>query len=125
MELKQYFTNVTKGVIGALSVTLILTALMSLMMVFFDFSETVISIGHVITTSIGVIFGTIIASKLHGHKGWLVGLAVGVFFYIALYLLGIIFGAEAIFNLHVLLKFGLCTLAGLLSGMLGINLSKN
>ena len=72
-----------------------------------------------------IIFGTILAAKLYGRKGWLIGLSVGVLFYIALYAIGVLFGAEATLGLYDLIKFSLCALVGILSGMLGINLGRD
>lgn len=125
MEWKSYFNNVFKGLIGAISITVLLTAVFSLVMTFVDFNASVFSGIYVCITSIGLVIGTIIASRLQGHKGWLVGLAVGVLFYISLYGIGILFGAEATLGLYDLMKFSLCIVVGILSGMLGINLGRD
>lgn len=125
MEWKDYFNNVLKGVIGAVAVATILTAIYSLIMNFVDFSSSVDSAINVGLTSISLIFGTILAAKLYGRKGWLVGLSVGVLFYIALYAIGVLFGAEATLGVYDLIKFSLCALVGILSGMLGINLGRD
>lgn len=125
MEWKDYFNNVLKGVVGAVAVATILTAIYSLIMNFVDFSSGVDSAINVGLTSISLIFGTILAAKLYGRKGWLVGLSVGVLFYIALYAIGVLFGAEATLGLYDLIKFSLCALVGILSGMLGINLGRD
>ena len=109
MELKNYFTNVLKGLVGALAVTVLLTAIFSLIVSFVDFSPSVFSGVFVVITSLGLIFGTIVGAKL---------------FYIALYVIGILFGAEATLGFYDLIKFSLCVLVGVLSGMLGINLGK-
>lgn len=124
MELKSYFTNVFKGLVGALAVTVLLTAIFSLLVSFINFSQSVFSGVFVVITSLGLIFGTIVGAKLHGRKGWLIGLAVGILFYIALYVTGVLFGAEATLGYYDLMKFLLCVLVGVLSGMLGINLGK-
>ena len=125
MEWKDYFNNVLKGVVGAVAVATILTAIYSLIMNFIDFSSGVDSAINVGLTSISLIFGTILAAKLYGRKGWLIGLLVGVLFYIALYAIGVLFGAEATLGLYDLIKFSLCALVGILSGMLGINLGRD
>lgn len=124
MEWKNYFSNVFKGLVGAISITVLLTAVFSLLMTFVDFDMAVFSGIYVGITSISLVIGTIIAAKLQGHRGWLVGLAVGVLFYIALYGIGVLFGAEATLGLYDLMKFSLCILVGILSGMLGINLGR-
>lgn len=125
MEWKDYFGNVLKGVVGAVAIVTILTAIFSLIMSFVEISPGIDSAVNVGITSISLIFGTILAAKLYGNKGWLVGLAVGVLFYIALYAIGVLFGAEATLGLYDLIKFSLCVLVGILSGMLGINLGRD
>lgn len=125
MEWKDYFGNVLKGVVGAIAIVTILTAIFSLVMSFVEFSSGIDSAINVGITSISLIFGTILAAKLYGRKGWLVGLSVGVLFYIALYAIGVLFGAEATLGLYDLMKFSLCVLVGILSGMLGINLGRD
>lgn len=125
MELKDYFRNVLKGVIGAISVTILLTAILSLVMTFVDINSSMFSVIYVFITSIGLIFGTILAAKLYGKKGWLVGLSVGVLFYISLYAIGVLLGEKATLGVYVLVKFSLCILVGILSGMLGINLGRD
>ena len=125
MEWKDYFENVLKGVVGAVAIVTILTAIFSLIMSFVEISPSIDSAINVGITSISLIFGTILAAKLYGRKGWLVGLSVGILFYIALYAIGILFGAEATLGLYDLMKFSLCVLVGVLSGMLGINLGRD
>lgn len=125
MEIKEYITNVLKGLVGAVAVTILLTAIFSLLVSFVDFSPSVFSGVFVVITSLGLIFGTIVAAKLHKKKGWMVGLAVGILFYIALYVTGVSFGAEPTLGWYDLIKFSLCVLVGLLSGMLGINLGRD
>ena len=125
MNLEDYFKTVLKGVVGAIAVVIILTSILSLVMSFVDINSSVLSIITVIITSVSLIFGTIFAAKLYGHKGWLVGLSVGVLFYISLYAIGVLFGAEATLGLYDLMKFSLCVVVGILSGMLGINLGSD
>lgn len=121
MEWKSYFNNVLKGVVGAVAVTTLLTAILSLVMSFVEISSGAFTAIYIIITSTSLVFGTVFAAKLYGHKGWLVGLSVGILFYISLYAIAIIFGAEATLGLYDLMKFLLCIVVGVLSGMLGIN----
>ena len=69
-----------------------------------------------------LLIGTIVAVKTYGSKGWIIGLSVGCIFYISLYLIGILFGAEATLTGYDFIKFVLCILIGAFSGMLGVNL---
>ena len=126
MDWKNYFSCVLKGLIGSIAVTVILTAILSLFMTFVEISESMFSGLYVVITSLGLVFGTILAAKLHGKNGRLVGLAVGgVFFYIALYITGVLLGASSKFGLYELIRFALCVIVGFLSGMLGINIGES
>ena len=70
MEWKDYFGNVLKGVVGAVAIVTILTAIFSLVMSFVEISPGIDSAINVGITSISLIFGTILAAKLSVHKGW-------------------------------------------------------
>ena len=50
---------------------------------------------------------------------------MGVFFYIALYITGVLLGASSKFGLYELIRFALCVIVGFLSGMLGINIGES
>lgn len=114
MDWKNYFSCVLKGLIGSIAVTVILTAILSLFMTFVEISESMFSGLYVVITSLGLVFGTILAAKLHGKNGWLVGLAVGVFFYIALYIIGVLLGASSKFGFYEIVRFVLCIVVGFL-----------
>lgn len=122
MEWKSYFRSILKGVVGALIITILITSILSLIMTKVTFSEGVFNIIHVVISCVALVIGSIMGAKAHGSKGWLVGLGVGIIFYIALYIIGVICGAEAGLAMYDLIKFSLCVLIGTLSGMLGINL---
>ena len=69
MDWKNYFSCVLKGLIGSIAVTVILTAILSLFMTFVEISESMFSGLYVVITSLGLVFGTILAAKLHGKNG--------------------------------------------------------
>ena len=108
MEWSNYFKSVLKGVVWAIMVTFLITAILSLVM------NSI--------SCLALVVGSLVAVKAHGSKGWIVGLAVGCMFYIALYIIGIIFGAEPTLGMYDFIKFTLCVFIGLFSGMLGVNL---
>lgn len=122
MEYTNYFKSVLKGLGWALGITFFITIIFSIIMNNIVIEEKVFNIIYVIISSLALVIGSIIAVKNYGSKGWIVGLAVGCIFYISLYLIGILFGAEASLTTYDFLKFILCIFIGLLSGMLGINL---
>ncbi len=122
MEWTNYFKSVLRGLIWALVVTIISAIVFAFVMNRVTMGEKVFNIIYVVISCFALILGSVIAVKSYGSKGWIVGLAVGCIFYIALYLIGIIFGAEATLTMYDFIKFVLCLFIGLFSGMLGINL---
>jgi putative membrane protein (TIGR04086 family) len=122
MEWMSYFKSVLRGIVWALVVTIITTIIFSFVMNRVPIEEKIFNIIYVVITCLALVLGSVIAVKSYGSKGWIVGLAVGCIFYIILYILGILFGAEATLTIYDFIKFILCIFIGLLSGMLGINL---
>lgn len=122
MEWSNYFKSVVKGVIWALGITIIAAIIFSFAMNSIVIGEKVFNIIYVVISCLALVIGSIIAVKSYGSKGWIIGLAVGCIFYIALYLIGVIFGAEVTLTIYDFIKFLLCIFIGLFSGMLGINL---
>lgn len=122
MEWKNYFRSVLKGVIWALGITIFATIIFSFAMNSIVIGEKVFNIIYVVISCLALVIGSLIAVKSYGSKGWIIGLAVGCIFYIALYLIGIMFGAEVTLTIYDFVKFLLCIFIGLFSGMLGINL---
>jgi len=122
MEWSNYFKSVSRGLIFSLMTTFLVTAILSIIMNSFVLSDGVFNIIYVVISCLSLLVGTVVAVRNYGSKGWLIGLTVGFVFYIALYILGVIFGAEPTLRGYDLLKFTLCTLIGFLAGMLGVNL---
>ena len=122
MEWINYFKSVLRGLVWALVITIIISIIFSFIMNSIPMGEKVFNIIYVVISCLALVVGSIIAVKSYGSKGWIVGLAVGCIFYIVLYFIGILFGAEAALTIYDFIKFVLCLFIGLFSGMLGINL---
>lgn len=122
MEWKEYFKCVTKGTMVSLLITVLFTAIFSLVMTYVNLGEGILGVVHVVVSCVALVIGSIFAAKSHKRNGWIVGLGVAIMFYIALLLMGFVLGAEEIFSIYVLIKLGLCIVIGVLAGMLGINL---
>lgn len=122
MEWINYFKSVLRGLFWSFVIIIIISIIFSFIMNKIPIEEKVFNIIYVVISCLALVVGSIIAVKSYGSKGWIVGLAVGCIFYIALYLIGMLFGAEATLTIYDFIKFILCLFIGLLSGMLGINL---
>ena len=122
MEWINYFKSVLRGLFWSFVIIIIISIIFSFIMNKIPIEEKVFNIIYVVISCLALVVGSIIAVKSYGRKGWIVGLAVGCIFYIVLYLIGMLFGAEATLTIYDFIKFILCLFIGLLSGMLGINL---
>ena len=122
MDWIKYFKSVFKGLLWGIVITIVATIIFSFVMNKVPIEENIFNIIYVVISCLALVCGSIIAVKSYGSKGWIIGLAVGCIFYIVLYFIGVLFGAEATLTVYDLMKFVLCVFIGLLSGMLGINL---
>ena len=122
MEYTNYFKSVFKGLAWSIGITFFITIIFSIIMNNIEINEKVFNIIYVVISCVSLVVGSIIAVKSYGSRGWIVGIAVGFIFYISLYLIGVLLGAEATLTVYDFIKFTLCIFIGLLSGMLGINL---
>ncbi|MBE6052458.1 MAG: TIGR04086 family membrane protein [Clostridium sartagoforme] len=122
MEWTNYFKSVFRGLLWALVITIIAAFIFAFVMNKITMGEKIFNIIYVVISCFALVVGSVVAVKSYGSKGWIVGLAVGCIFYIALYFIGILFGAEARLTIYDFIKFVLCLFIGLFSGMLGINL---
>lgn len=122
MQIKDFFKNAIKGVLYALAIAIVLALIFSIVMAKVDFSEAVLNVIYVVISCVALVIGAIVAAKSHESKGWMIGLAVGTIYYIALYLIGIVFGGGAHFGMYEFYRLLMSIGAGTLAGMIGINL---
>ncbi|MBU3106472.1 TIGR04086 family membrane protein [Clostridium gasigenes] len=122
MEIKDFSKNTIKGVLYALVISIVFNLIFSIVMTKVDFSETVLNVIYVVISCVALVIGAVVAAKSQGSKGWMIGLAVGTIYYIALYLIYILFGGEAHLGIYEFYRFLMSIGVGTLAGMLGINL---
>lgn len=122
MEIKDFLKNVIKGVILSLLIAIVLTLIFSVVMTSVDLSETVLSVSYVVITCLALVIGSVVAAKLQGSRGWVVGFVVGAIYYISLYLIAVLFGDGSTLTVYELYRFLMAIGVGTLAGMLGINL---
>lgn len=122
MQIKDFIKHVIKGALCSIIIAVILELIMAIVMTKFDLSQSVLNVSSVVVTCLSLVIGAVIAAKAHGNKGWMVGFAVGLIYYIAVYSVGIIFGADASLGMNELYRFIMAIGVGTLAGMIGINL---
>ena len=122
MENSKYFRSVVKGTTGALILSFIGIAVLSLLMTKLVFSTGIFNMIYVIISLCSLSLGAIIGAKKNGAKGWLVGVGVALGYYLVLFILSSSSSGEITFKLFDLTKLVIASAVGTLAGMLGINL---
>lgn len=122
MQIKDLFKSVIKGVLYALVIAIILSLILAMIMSKVDFSEPVLNVIYVVISCVSLVIGAIISVKSYGSKGWILGFTVGIIYYIALYLIGIILGGDPHFGMYEFYRLLMSIGVGTLAGMIGINL---
>lgn len=122
MESNNYVKSVFKGLFGAIILSLIGVIILSIFMKVIDFTPSIFSMLYVIISLVSLAIGSIIGAKANSSKGWLVGLGVGLGYYLVLFILSSYIGGTITFKIFDVAKFAISMVIGLLAGMLGINL---
>ena len=122
MENSKYFRSVVKGTTGALILSFIGIAVLSLLMTKLVFSTGIFNMIYVIISLCSLSLGAIIGAKENGAKGWLVGFGIALGYYLVLFILASSLSGEIAFKLFDLVKLLIASAVGILAGMLGINL---
>lgn len=114
--------NILNGVIRAGILTILLTIILALIMCFVDFSVKALNVSYVFVTCISLVIGATYASRVNGEKGWLIGILVGLFYYLLLLIISSVFNKGIDLSVFDGYKLTMAMVVGLLSGMLGINI---
>ena len=119
---KAIYVSVFEGVLRGFFLTLAILIVYAVIAHFIEVTEYITSIIIIITTLLSVVLGAVYASSKTGKKGWLNGMLVAVIYFLILYLVAILSQSrEAALTAKDLIRFVLCIIVGVLSGMLGIN----
>lgn len=121
---KAIYISVFEGVLRGFFLTLAILIIYAVIAHFVQLSENITSILIIVATLVSVVYGSIYSSNKTGRKGWLNGLLVAILYFIILYLVAILSQSrEPAITMKDMARFGICLFVGLLSGMLGINVS--
>ena len=122
MENSKFFKSVVKGTIGTIIFSFIGITVLSMLMTKLVFSKGIFNMIYVIISLCSLSLGAIIGAKKNEAKGWLVGFAVALGYYVVLFILSSSLSGEVNFKLFDLTKLAIALAVGTLAGMLGINL---
>lgn len=122
MGKKIKYSCVGHGVLRAFILTMFALIVYSLLISVISVGPKVNSIFYIILTLISIIYGTICATIKAGSNGWLMGILVGLFYIVALFIVSILCGKEFAFGIKEITRVIMATLVGALSGMITVNL---
>ena len=116
--------NVLKGTIIALVITLITIFTFAVLLIYTDISEKIIPISIITLTFISILIGTIIGTRNISKNGMLCGGIVGGVYVAFLYLISSIINTGFAVNMYSILMVVSGFLAGIIGGIIGVNIKK-
>ena len=121
---KQNFSQVAKGILIALAVSLIGILIFAVVLRFVNFSDMGIKITNQIIKILSVLLGVFICLKKDKSKGLIKGTIVGAIYTISSYLLFSILVASFSFSASIIYDLIFSSIVGLVCGVLFVNLKK-
>ncbi len=115
--------SVIKGVLWALLLTVLLTALFSLILQFTSLSESLLGNFAGFTFFVSIFMSAVIGARSAKFKGLLHGLASSLAYLAIILIIGIIFTTQAISIYFVMKRFLFAVILGALGGFIGIGLA--
>lgn len=114
--------RILKGSVVAIIITLVGLLILSLILTYTSANENVSLPTIIIITAISIIIGSIISSKKISKRGMLNGGIVGFIYIAAIYILSSIITTGFRFNMYTLIMFIVAIVAGIIGGIIGVNI---
>lgn len=122
--MKNNFLKILKGSIVSIIITLVLIIFASMILTFTNIPEAVISAMIIIISAISILVGSIISTLYIDNKGMVNGACVGLIYIVVLYLLSSITVAGFNLNIKSSVMMLVSIIAGMIGGIIGVNLHK-
>ena len=119
---KDGFFRVTKGVIISVLTTLVLLFLFSAILTFTNVQESTIKPVIIVISIISLLIGSSISTLKISKKGIINGGIVGIVYILIIYILSSIVGGTFNLNIESVVMISLSILAGMIGGIIGVNL---
>lgn len=113
--------SVLKGLGYSYILTLVVLLIYNLLLTFTSMSGSTIAMASSFITTVSAAFGGFYASKNIQEKGLIYGLLVGVMYIVCLILIVYLAQDNFVFEIDILYKVGLTSIAGGIGGVLGVN----
>lgn len=119
---KNLFSSILSGVIVSVAITLVLILIFALFIRFFNIPDGAIFPVNQVIKIISMFIGILTALKKSGRKGFLIGLLLGLFYYVLSYIVFSLLQSSFVFNIKNLFDLLLTTIMGGLLGIIIANL---
>lgn len=116
--------EIVKSVLTAFFVTVILMALLAVVICCTPINEEAVTGCVYVLNYLSVFLAGLFSATKSGKKGFVTGAIAGGLYMLAVYLLGVVLFGGVEFTKETAKTVGFCTLAGMMGGIVGINLSK-
>lgn len=113
---------VLKGSIIAVLITLVGLFILSIILTYTSVSEKISNPIIIAITGISILISSIISSRKVTKNGMVNGGFVGFIYILTIFLLSSILGAGFSFNMYTLLTIIIAAIAGIIGGIIGINI---
>lgn len=114
--------DILKSLAFALVLTAILLLIVAALLTFTPLKEDKIPILNTIIMILSIVLGSIRLAFKVEEKGWLNGGLIGILYFLLLVLINFIFIKPFIFDIYTIGKFFICLIAGIIGGMIGVNI---
>ncbi len=122
-ELTQNMMRVVKGSIVAIILTLALLFVFAMLLTYTSIQENTIQPVVIVITAISLLIGSSISTLKIKKYGLINGAAVGLIYIITIYLLSSLTGTGFSMNLNAIIMMAAAIIAGMIGGIIGVNLS--
>lgn len=124
-EKKSNFFIILKGILIAYVVTAVLISIYSAVLAYTNLKESTIPVCVVVIAIISIMFASSITLRKIKEKGLINGAIIGASYLLTLYILSSIFAVGFSINTFSIIMLIFCALAGVVGGVVGVNLWLN
>lgn len=118
------FINVARGSIMAITITLVCLVIFSVILANTEVAESAINPVIILVTAVSIFVGSIMSVSRISKRGIINGGIVGMIYFLAIYILSGIVNSNFSINISGIILIICGILAGMLGGIVGVNIKK-
>jgi len=114
--------DILKSLAVAVLLTVILLLILTALLTFTSLKEDRIPLINTVIMILSIVIGSISLAFKVEEKGWLNGGLIGILYFLVVLLISFLFIKPFIFDIYTIGKLLICTVAGVIGGMIGVNI---